>query len=88
MERVTYKMLHKIPEKNKSTSPAYADNVCCGLVKYGGKKIIGCGKHVRTRGFYYKSPKYGTISTAYLCPECSKKAGTWAKKKTCTRKRK
>jgi len=67
MAKITYKMLHK-------TSPArYADNASCGLIR-GGRRILGCGKHTRTTQFYYKDPKYGTISSVYLCPSCAKKA--------------
>ena len=49
-----------------------ADNVRCGLVRYGGKRILGCGKHTRTKGYYYKN-KGGSISTVFLCPSCAKK---------------
>lgn len=50
-----------------------ADNARCGLVR-GGKRILGCGKHTRTKGYYYKS-KYGTTSSVFLCPKCARKVG-------------
>ena len=65
---VGYKDLHKMK--------GMATNVKCGLVRYGGKRIIGCGKSATGtkphQGFWYKD-KTGVISSVYLCDKCAKK---------------
>jgi len=61
---ISYKDLHRWAGKE-------ADNVKCGLIR-GGRRILGCGKHTRTKGYWYKT-KHGLVSSVYLCPACSKK---------------
>ena len=74
MTKVEYKNLHKLMKNGKQM---IAHNVSCGLVKYGGKRIIGCGKRATldspNYGYYYKTN--GCFSSVYLCEKCKKKVG-------------
>ena len=80
---ITYKMLHPITPTSAISSKmavAEATNCRCGLVhkaKASGlaRRTIGCGTLCRTKGFYYKEPRFGTYSSVYLCPACAKKVG-------------